>query len=90
MSEQGEVLSNVSVVICAIWAASPYHLLFHANTQFMLIAVDDVVLVQACLGQREVLDFGRYLRRRRFISAIVSRHIEANTVCTIPISITVD
>lgn len=57
---------------CAIGAASPYHLLFYANTQFMLIAVNDVALVQACLGQREVLYLGRYLRRWRFISVIVS------------------
>lgn len=59
--------------ICAIETASPYHLLFYADTEFIFIVVDDIVLVQACLGEREVLDLVRYLRRRGFISAIVSR-----------------
>lgn len=57
--------------ICVIGAASLYHLLFYADTQFMLVAVDNVVLVQTCLGQREVLDLCRYCWG--LVSAIVSR-----------------
>lgn len=70
--EQREVLDNVSFVHLPLGVLLSYHLLFYADTQFKLIAVDNVVLVQACLGQREVLNLVRYLRRWGFISAIIS------------------
>lgn len=71
VSKQSEVLDNVSVVHLPLGVLLSYHLLFDADTQFMFIAVDDVVLVQSCLGEREVLDLCRYCWG--FVSAIVSR-----------------